>query len=86
MAKSKLYTIKPSPGKGNGVFATKTIVVGTVILRDTEVMRIHTAPGQEVTDDEVRCAFEQLSPSEQVSFLSLQESVTKTVGTKLRRI
>ena len=86
MAKSKVYAIKPSPGKGNGVFATKAIIAGTVIIRDTEVMRIHSAPGQEVKDDEVRRAFEQLSPSEQASFLSLPESITKVAGTQLRRI
>ncbi|KAK5127350.1 hypothetical protein LTR85_006689 [Meristemomyces frigidus] len=65
-----LYEIKPSPGKGNGVFATRNISQGTAILRDKLVMVIDQVE-MHITEQAVSQAFDKLSRVDQRRFLQL---------------
>jgi hypothetical protein len=65
---------KPSPGKGNGISATKDVSVGTLILDDNKLMVIRTAPHQTVSDGQVRRAFCKFSAKQQKESSSMPES------------
>jgi len=64
------FEIKPSPGKGNGVFATKAISPGSTILRDVPVMQINRQQS-ETAEQDVQQAFNRLSKANQRKLLDL---------------
>ena len=78
------YVIKPSPGKGEGVFATRDIESGEVVMRDQERMKIERR-GVDVTDEQVSKAFEALSIEDQSTFMTLHPGIIP-YKTKLKRI
>jgi hypothetical protein len=55
--------MKPSPGKGWGAFATRRIERGAMILREKPLFVIRK-PHEEITEEDVWAAFQQLIPSE----------------------
>jgi hypothetical protein len=76
------YIIKPSPGKGLGMFSTKQLQPGEPILRDTKVMKTPCPP----TDKHILAAYHHLSKEEKDSFNKLHcgntdDHETKTVRT-----
>jgi hypothetical protein len=81
----KLYEIKPSPGKGLGVFATQDIPAGKVIVQDKAVMQL---PGGlsnlSLTEEAVVKALKKLSPKDQARFLALHEGSRNVPGKHLR--
>ena len=64
------YEIKLSPGKGEGVFATKDLAAGALILQDTKIMETKT--GSDIVE-----AFNRLSLTEQEVFMQLHEGERK---------
>ncbi|KAF2249114.1 SET domain-containing protein [Trematosphaeria pertusa] len=72
------YIVKPSPGKGLGVFASHSLETGSIIMREAPILRISPPdstqgsgyPLSEVTKL-VRQEFERLSPAEQSEVLGL---------------
>ncbi|KAK3702041.1 hypothetical protein LTR37_015155 [Vermiconidia calcicola] len=81
---ANLYAVKPSPDKGLGVFATKPIKSGTVIVRDHVIMKIRR-PECDVTSQQVQGAFDALSKEDQAAFMALHEG-NLPYKTKLLRI
>lgn len=81
---AKLYTVKPAPGKGQGVFAKKALPAGTVIVRDRPVMKLKMKRSQ-FTEEEVLQAFMALSPDDRARFMELHEGPRK-LKTKVMRI
>ncbi|SMR60977.1 unnamed protein product [Zymoseptoria tritici ST99CH_1A5] len=74
---SKLYTIKDSPGKGRGVFATQAIRAGTVIIKESPGLQLPPVSSRDYTDivtpDFVQSVFDKLPKASQTRFLSLHE-------------
>jgi hypothetical protein len=70
--------VKPSPGKGLGVFASHALEVGSIIMREGPILRIPPSkydkgagyPISEVTEL-VRREYEKLSPHEQMEVTAL---------------
>lgn len=60
------YEIKPSLGKDEGVFATKDLTPGTLIMRDKETMRTSA-------DRDILQAFRDLDSGDQAAFMQLHE-------------
>lgn len=79
-----LYKVDSSPGKGQGIFVTKAITAGTVILQDNMIMLIRKDVST-VTNQDVRVAFERLSPSEQTQFMSLHEGKERAKTQMMRK-
>lgn len=69
---TKLYAIKPSPGKGRGIFATKAIPAGTNVMKDRIALQVQKA-GPSVREEDVLKGFEKLSPADQQRFLELHD-------------
>ncbi|KAK5171389.1 SET domain-containing protein 5 [Saxophila tyrrhenica] len=65
------YEVKPAPGAGMGVFATRALDPGDVIMHDTFAMRFRNGP--DVSAQHVEHAFTELSSTDQKTFLSLHE-------------
>jgi hypothetical protein len=73
-----IWNARPSPGKGMGVFATRAIEAGTIILKETPVIRIqppefrngvaYPLAGIELL---IRTAFEDLGEDEKADVMSL---------------
>ena len=82
---AKLYEVKQSPGKGHGVFTTQSIASGTTIIHDKTVMKLVAFPGVQLSHQQVRQAFTQLSTDDQSEFLKLHEG-NRPLQTKLLRI
>lgn len=72
------YEIKSSDGKGEGVFATRDIAVGEVIMEDDKTMVTTSTTS-------VLRAFEDLSLDDQTRFLQLHEG-GKSYFSKIQRI
>ena len=70
-----LYTIKASPGKGLGMFATKDLRKGTRILAEKPFFTLSRRPELSLSDpwapNDISEAFERLPVSEQRQFASL---------------
>ncbi|KAK3722767.1 hypothetical protein LTR37_002339 [Vermiconidia calcicola] len=81
---ASLYAVKPSPDKGLGVFATRPVKPGTVIIRDHVSMKIRR-PEYDVTSQHVQSAFDALSKEDQAAFMALHEG-NLPYNTKLLRI
>ena len=67
-----LCVIKPSPGKGLGVFASKPIKPGDIIMRDSMQMKLDRGK-TDVTDQQVQKAFSAMSETDQAAFMQLHE-------------
>ncbi|EME43649.1 hypothetical protein DOTSEDRAFT_54407 [Dothistroma septosporum NZE10] len=66
------YEVRASPGKGYGLFATRYIPAGTLILADRHVMVIAKEGGaRQDPKHDIQHAFEQLGESQIEQFLSL---------------
>lgn len=76
------YTVKPSPGKGLGVFAEHTLETGSIIMREAPIITIKRpdhAPGTAYPMSDisqlVHAEYDKLSKKEQEEVLSLTYSV-----------
>ncbi|KAK2877135.1 hypothetical protein FQN49_001379 [Arthroderma sp. PD_2] len=67
------FELKPSPGKGWGVFATKNIKKGALILREKPLFVIR-APLEGCIELEIVAAFQKLTPTEKRQFLCLRDN------------
>ncbi|WEW59470.1 hypothetical protein PRK78_004944 [Emydomyces testavorans] len=67
------FELKPSPGKGWGVFARRRIERGATILREKPLFVIQK-PHQAIMGVDVRAAVQQLAPSEKQQFLNLRDN------------
>jgi hypothetical protein len=79
------YTIKPSPGKGLGIFALKDFRPGEVILQDETKMVIYCDRDREPTNDAIAKAFNKLSSEDKSKFMQLHFD-SGDDGTKKARI
>ena len=66
--KGSCFTIKNVPGKGLGVFATRDIKSGELILAEKPLLQIHTA---HYLAEDVEAEFEKLSEEKKESYMSL---------------
>lgn len=66
------FELNPSPGKGWGAFATRRIKQGATILREKPLFVIRK-PHQQITEEDVRTAFQHLTPSAKHHFLHLRD-------------
>ncbi|KAF4974825.1 hypothetical protein FZEAL_8321 [Fusarium zealandicum] len=67
------FKLKPSPGKGWGAFATRRIGNGALLLREKPLWVIgkqHT----EITEQDIRAAFQGLPPRSKQQFLFLRDN------------
>ncbi|GAB1729414.1 hypothetical protein NU195Hw_g4365t1 [Hortaea werneckii] len=79
------YEVKPSPKRGGlGVFASRTITPGTVIMHDPAVMKLKLKHIQ-FTDEEIRESFNLLSDTDKIRVLKLHEG-HRPFKTRLMRI
>ncbi|KAI7283224.1 hypothetical protein KC345_g3047 [Hortaea werneckii] len=79
------YEVKPSLERGGlGVFASRTIPPGTVIMHDPAVMKLELKHVQ-FTDEEVRDSFNLLSDADKIWVLKLHEG-HRPFKTRLMRI
>ncbi|KAH0553407.1 hypothetical protein GP486_006522 [Trichoglossum hirsutum] len=65
------FELKPSPEKGWGAFAIRRIERGAMILREKPLFVIRK-PHEEIMEEDVWTAFQQLAPSEKQQFLYLR--------------
>lgn len=73
---SSAFELRPSPGKGWGAFATRRIERGAMILREKPLWIIRK-PHEEITDEDIWAAFQQLGPNEKQKFLCLRENASR---------
>ncbi|KAI7082940.1 hypothetical protein KC352_g41149, partial [Hortaea werneckii] len=79
------YEVKPSLERGGlGVFASRTIPPGTVIMHDPAVMKLKLKHIQ-FTDEEIRDSFNLLSDPDKIRVLKLHEG-HRPFKTRLMRI
>jgi hypothetical protein len=83
IGEAKLFTVKPSPGKGLGVFATRALEPGDIIIEEEPVFKITPPPFREGVGYPlsevgllVREEFELLSAEIQAEVLSLHAYTT----------
>ncbi|KAG7286671.1 hypothetical protein NEMBOFW57_008982 [Staphylotrichum longicolle] len=69
------FKLKPSPGQGWGVFATRQIARGATILKERPLFVIRK-PHPYITADDVWRAFQQLPPRQQQQFLLLRDNAS----------
>lgn len=81
---AKLYEIKPSAGRGNGVFATADLQPGTTVMSDKVGLRLEQYHGI-LEHEDVQRVFDRLSRHDQKRFLELHEG-HRPLPTKLVRI
>jgi SET domain len=67
------FELKPSPGKGWGAFATRRIERGAMVLKEKPLFVIRK-PHEEITEEDVWTAFQQLVPGEKQQFLYLRDN------------
>ncbi len=67
------FELKPSPGKGWGAFATRQIKQGATILREKPLFVIRK-PHEQITEEDVRMAFQHLTPIAKQLFLHLRDN------------
>ncbi|KAK4621331.1 hypothetical protein CLAFUW4_07083 [Fulvia fulva] len=66
------YEVRASPGKGYGVFATRDVSAGTLILADRHVMVIAKEAGKrQDSEDDIERAFKQLNQQQAEQLLAL---------------
>lgn len=66
------YEVRASPGKGYGVFATRDVSAGTLILADQHVMVIAKEAGKrQDSEDDIERAFKQLNQQQAEQLLAL---------------
>ncbi|KAM5469459.1 hypothetical protein MferCBS49748_002817 [Microsporum ferrugineum] len=70
------FVLKPSPGKGWGVFATKDLKKGELILREDPLFVIRK-PIDKSIDLAVLAGFQRLKPADRQQFLCLRENGSK---------
>jgi len=70
------FELKPSPGKGWGAFATRPIERGAMILREKPLFVIQK-PHEEITEQDLWTAFQQLIPRDKQQFLCLRYNASK---------
>lgn len=80
---SDIFEIRLTPTKGYGVFARRDIRPGTVILRESSVMRIDM-PANELTSQVMTEAFEKCTPEEQASIMALHEGDARNCSRLMR--
>lgn len=68
---SDVYKVRPSPGKGLGMFATRDIEQGERILEDEVLFIIPEGGSEEQTIDSVTSAYDSLTPDRKNAFLDL---------------
>lgn len=67
------FELNPTPGKVWGAFATRRIQRGAMILREKPLFVIRK-PHEEIMEEYVWAAFQQLTPSEKQQFLYLRDN------------
>ena len=72
MAGDQAFEIRKSPGKGYGMFATKPISQGTLILHEQPLLFVPNCEDDD-PDDEVMRAFAKLSKANQDQYMELHE-------------
>ncbi|KAK0110171.1 hypothetical protein ONS95_002822 [Cadophora gregata] len=70
------FELKPSPGKGLGVFATRRISEGAMVLKEKPLFIIWK-PHEEIREEDIRTAFQQLAPTQKGQFLCLRGNASK---------
>jgi len=70
------FELKPSPGKGWCVFATRRIGKGAMILKEKPLFIIRKLH-EEIMEENVWIAIQQLAPSEKEQFLCLRDNASK---------
>ena len=68
--RSDLFEVRPSLGKGLGIFALEDIPVGTRLISEDPVMIIN---GEDITHNDVLTAWRELSAHRQDQFLNLSQ-------------
>ena len=69
---NKLYEVKTSPSKGNGVFATRAISAGTIVMKDKVAITIKKDPPT-IQPVDVDKAVSALHTADQERFFALHE-------------
>jgi hypothetical protein len=83
----KHWEVRPSPGKGRGVFATQDIARGDLIMLETPIITLHRpGPNKPFNPDAVQAAFDSLPSAEKIRFLSLSGSGRPGATTNLLQI
>jgi len=83
----KHWEVRPSAGKGRGVFATQDIVRGDLIMLETPIMTLHRpGPNKPFLPDAVKAAFDSLPAAEKTRFLALSGSGRPDATTNLLQI
>lgn len=72
LAMAALCVVKPSPGRGDGVFATRYIAPETEILSERPAYVIHK-PAPSTTPADVHRVYEKLSTKQKQRFMNLHE-------------
>ncbi|KAL2194263.1 hypothetical protein P885DRAFT_71576 [Corynascus similis CBS 632.67] len=70
------FELRPSAGKGWGVFATRRIARGALILKENPLFIIRKHPAH-ITEQDVWQAFQQLPSKEKEQFLLLRDNSVK---------
>lgn len=81
---SKLYSVKASLGKGDGVFARKPLTQGTIVMVDNAVMLVPKR-SVSVSEQDSEAAFDKLSQRDQKIFLQLHEG-TRAYSSKVNHM
>ncbi|PMD43752.1 hypothetical protein L207DRAFT_422719, partial [Hyaloscypha variabilis F] len=71
------FELKPSPGKGWSAFATRRIERRATILRQKLLFVIRKSH-EEIMEEDVWTAFQQLVPTDKQQFLCLHENASKS--------
>lgn len=66
--------LKPAPGAGWGVFATRPIKKNHLILKETAIFTIMKSAGEQATENDVEKVWSKLSPSTKDALLPLREN------------
>jgi len=83
----KHWEVRPSAGKGRGVFATQDIARGDLIMLETPIMTLHRpGPNKPFLPDAVKAAFDSLPAAEKTRFLALSGSGRPDATTNLLQI
>ncbi|KAK3112661.1 SET domain-containing protein 5 [Teratosphaeriaceae sp. CCFEE 6253] len=83
---SQCVDVRPSPGKGNGVFVVSQISPGTTVCAERKVLIIAKQQPSEITDQDVRQAFDKLSRAQRKQYLELHEGHQRPGETRKDRI
>lgn len=70
------FELRPSPGKGWGVFATRNLTPGDLIFEERPLFVVRK-PHQCITELDVQAGFHQLPPRQKQQFLCLRDNGTR---------